>query len=657
MKKNILLTFIALLSVASAQAYDFQSGDLYYNITSSAEPYAVEVTYQKAWSEDNYKRLTSVTIPATVIYNGATYNVTAIGSGAFGGCTGLTSVAIPHSVTSIEQSAFYGCTGLTSVTIPNSVTSIGGMAFFMCSGLTSIAIPDSVTSIGHMAFFACTSLTAITIPNSVTSIGMNAFTACTGLTVLKVDNDNAVYDSRYSCDAIIETSSNTLVAGCRTTIIPNSVTSIGDYAFCNCTGLKYITIPNSVTSIGRSAFGGCTGLTSITIPNSVTSIGEYAFHGCTGLTSMKVDTDNTVFDSRNTCNAIIETSSNTLVAGCKTTIIPNSVTNIGVSAFSDCTSLTSITIPNSVTSIGDGAFSRCTGLTSIRVEAQTPPQCSDQSFYDIPKDIPVYISCGTKEAYQAADGWSAFTNIIEEHDYAATILSSNEDYGTTTIVSYTCNNELTIQATANEHYHFTQWSDGSTDNPRTFVVVQDTALMAIFAPNQYSISVSSEYGSIQGAGKYDYGTTATLIAKADEHYHFTQWNDGNTDNPRKITIEGDATYTAEFAIDQFTITATCELQYGEVTGGGVYDYGTPITLTAIPHSGYEFKQWSNGLTDNPYHFTVLEDLTLEAVFIPSAATAIENTEIVTTPQKVLINGQIYILRNGRTYTLTGTKVA
>ena len=697
------------------------------------------VTTIKGRTFKNCTSLTSITIPNSV---------TSIGLSAFEGCTGLTAITIPNSVTTIENSTFDGCTGLTSVTIPDSVTSIGAWAFDGCTGLTSVTIPNSVTSIGWSAFAGCTGLTSITIPNSVTSIGMGAFAACIGITSIVVESGNTVYDSRENCNAIIETATNALIQGCNTTIIPNNITSIGGYAFAGCTGLTSITIPNNVTSIGNYAFWYCTGLTSvvwnakkcggwnrgsdspfysikdtitsftfgnevdsipaylctgmckltaITIPNSVTSIGEWAFYGCTGLISITIPNSVTsigdgafsrctgltsivwnakycsgwsnYYDSPfyNIRNNITSFSFGNEVdsipyAICdnmwklRSITIPESVTHIGGSAFYGCSSLTSVTIPNRVTSMGNYAFRNCTGLISIQVEAQTPPQCFESSFYDIPKDIPVYISCGTKEAYQAADGWSAFTNIVEEHDYAATILSSNEDYGTTTIVSYTCNNELTIQAIANEHYNFTQWSDGSTDNPRTFVVVQDTALTAIFAPKQYSISVSSEYGSVQGAGKYDYGTTATLIAEADEHYHFTQWNDGNTDNPRTITIEGDATYTAEFAIDQFTITATCELQYGEVTGGGVYDYGTHITLTAIPHSGYEFKQWSNGLTDNPYHFTVLEDLTLEAVFIPSSATAIENTEIVTTPQKVLINGQIYILRNGKAYTLTGTKV-
>ena len=145
------------------------------------------------------------------------------------------------------------------------------------------------------------------------------------------------------------------------------VTSIGYEAFRDCYSLTSVTIPNSVTSIGGSAFYNCSDLTSITIPNSVTSIGYGAFSGCSGLTSLLVDTDNTVYDSRNNCNAIIETGSNTLIFGCKNTTIPNSLTCIGNGAFMDCFGLTSITIPNSVTSIGKYAFDHCSGLTSITI--------------------------------------------------------------------------------------------------------------------------------------------------------------------------------------------------------------------------------------------------------------------------------------------------
>ena len=273
--KILFVLAIIIANCISASAIEFTVDGVRYSVNDD------NTTVTVASYPSDSKPTGDLTIPESVTYGGISYPVTSIDDWAFDGCSGLTSVTIGNSVTEIGNSAFSGCSGLTSVTIPNSVTYIGYGAFYYCSGLTSVTIPNSVTSIGYDVFSDCSGLTSVTIPNSVTSIGSGAFDACSGLTSIKVESGNSVYDSRENCNAIIETATNTLISGCKNTIISNSVTSIGNKAFYECSGLTSVTIGNSVTEIGDWAFRGCSGLTRIdAYPNpEKVSTGSYAFNG------------------------------------------------------------------------------------------------------------------------------------------------------------------------------------------------------------------------------------------------------------------------------------------------------------------------------------------------------------------------------------------
>lgn len=264
--------FSVITIITNASPYYFSYNGLTYAYYSSH--LEVQVTFMNPPYSyvPNYSINGHVSIPAKAIdtYKPYTYSPTvsdtvpviAIGGHAFRGCTGITSVSIPNSVTVIGGEAFYGCTGLTSVYLPNSVTAIGSSAFYGCSNLTSITIPQSVERILNSAF-SYSGLTSISIPYSVTEIEANAFSACNNLTSMVVDNVNTKYDSRNNCNAIIETNTNTLVAGCKNTVIPKTVTTIGRTAFYGCSNLTSVTLHSSITGIYGYAFGNCTGLQTI----------------------------------------------------------------------------------------------------------------------------------------------------------------------------------------------------------------------------------------------------------------------------------------------------------------------------------------------------------------------------------------------------------
>ena len=393
----------------SAHSFEAQNADgvtIYYQYRGTDELF---VTY-RGEDCDSYDNEYSgnVIIPESVEYNGKVYSVTGIGSSAFENCIGLTSVTVPNSVTYIGERAFYGCASLIdmaipnslytinnytfygcssieSIIIPNSVSEIGSYAFMYCVNLRTVSMPESLYSIGIYSFYGCTSLENLFIPANVSTISYGAFWECSGLASITVDGSNNKFDSRDNCNAIIETSTNKLLYGCKNTVIPNSITVIGASSFRGCIGLTTINIPDGIISIEGAAFLGCSGLTSLYIPSSVKYLGS-AFKGCIGVSSIIVDEGNTTYDSRENCNAIIATETNRMIVACNNTTVPLSVQSFSDDAFSNCVSvslpdgletmpkfrgcdyLNYVRIPGSIKVIEEYTFDNCPRLETIVFE-------------------------------------------------------------------------------------------------------------------------------------------------------------------------------------------------------------------------------------------------------------------------------------------------
>lgn len=691
-------------------------------------------TTQQYYSEDNYVRCL---IPNTL------RRVTITGGkllyGAFYGCSMLTSVTIGNAIDSIGEKAFYGCSGLPSVTIPESVTDIGEWAFSGCNGLTSVIIPGSITSINHSVFRECTGLVSVTIPNSVTSIGGSAFYHCNALTELTIPNSvESIGGSAFrDCPNLASVT------------IGNSVTNIGIFAFQNCSESATVNFnATNCTSVGYLAFNKMAILKIADNVTNIPDSAFYYCYWMDSIYSYAWNPPATTSKSFNYSNTNV--SSVPVIVPCGRYSTYRSATNWrSLNIRNTSIIVYSIAVYSSDENMGSVSVTQqpsCNNMTAVIVATANPgfhfagwndgntenPRTvnltSDEEFTAIFEELPTYtitvstinpimgtvsgsgvyfldeetVLSATANAGYRFTAWndgnidnprtitvtqdSTFTaNFIAIH--TITVQSGNDEMG---VVSgsgvYDENSEIQISATPAEHYHFVQWNDGSTDNPRTITVSEDATYTAEFAIDQHTITVESantEMGTVSESGTYDYGTeiqisamandgfrfiawndgdtynprtimvtqdstfTANFIAlhtitvlSADEemgtatgtgvydenseiqisatpadHYHFVQWNDGNIDNPRTIMVVEDSTFTAEFAIDRFTVTVeSADTTMGTVSESGTYDYGAEIEISASASEHYHFVQWSDGNTDNPRMITVVEDTTFTAEF-------------------------------------------
>lgn len=463
--KNFFLTLLlaAFCGMSSAFAYDFSAvcstgQTLYYNITNAAN-HEVEIVCP---DEDEYwswfeKPSGYIELPTSVECDGINYAVISIGNYAFKDCWSLTGdLVIPNSIVSIGDFAFNASyDNADNLVIGNSVISIGKYAFYNTWFSGSLTIGNSVTSIGKGAFFVCNFTGDLVIPNSVVEIGDEAFCSCSGF------HGNLV--------------------------IGNSVSSIGKGAFSSCDFTGDLVIPESVITIGDDAFLGCDHFSGdITIPNSVITIGQGAFADGYGFTG--------------------------------DIVIGNSVTEIGDYAFANNFGITgNLVIGNSMTEIGVHAFESCSDLSNIIVYCDNPPTIGLDAFTWFNNTIPVYIPCGSMQAYQTAEGWNQFTNYRQMPYYEFIVEVAEPMTGTVDILQEPdCETEGIVLAVAENGFEFQNWEtvEGvfvSDENPYNFTLTEDLHLVARFFNN-----VGVDDHEMTTASVYPNPTTGLFIIEGQD---------------------------------------------------------------------------------------------------------------------------------------------
>ena len=549
------------------------------------------------------------------------------------------TVAIPSSVTSIGNSAFYGCYNLTSITIPNSVTSIEKHAFQGCRGLTSITIPDNVTTIGEMAFYYCTGLTSVTVGRSVTSIGAGVFAFCSKLREVIWNAKSCHIPYRFSSGKICETpfdyySTDSTRYSITSFVFGSEVDSIPNYICYGMHDLDTIVISDGVVHIGNYAFRGCGKLQKMTIPNSVMSIGKGAFAECQGLTSIT---------------------------------IPNSVTSIGFEAFEACHSLTSITIPNSVRSIGNYAFSNCSSLKEVTSLAVDPPTFNA----DDVSNATLYVPCNSLSLYANSKWHTIFPNMAcmsddptEPSDYNMSVTASDnaayfeweiypnaasysftilsvDDYNPLYAVTFNAQgvakkNDKTIEAKHIENgFGFELRGFDDSTEYRYDMVIRDIDNQIICV--NYDYFITDPIGKMWVLPSYD---EALFVWYANPLAASYLLNLSSASNELLYSLTFDA---QGIALENRSIHAELtELGFAFIKGNL-----TPSTLYNVTM----VVKSSAGTLLNEYDFRfVTSDNISDAVH------NVQDAGGASVPRKVVRDGQVYIERGGKTYSVTGMEM-
>ena len=427
-----------MLIAFAANAYDFQSGGIYYKINSGGS--SVTVTT----GDSGFLYSGTISIPATVTNNGKTYNVTAIGANTFKQCSELESITIGSKVKFIDDYAFTNCSALKAVSIPNSVESMGtyyGCIFEGCSNLNTVTIGTGLKAIPSRTF-AGTPINRITIPGNVETIGSDAFNSCSHLTQLTIE------------EGVVNINSGAFRA-CSTlekVVIPNTVKTISDNAFKNCVEMEELTLGSNVKFIDDYAFTNCSALKAVSIPNSVESMGTYygcIFEGCSNLNTVTIGTGLKAIPSRtfagtpinritipgnvetigsdafNSCShltqltieeGVVNINSGAFRA-CSTlekVVIPNTVKTISDNAFKNCVEMEELTLGSNVKTLGDYAFQNCNAFKTITSCNETAPQMSNEACFTVYGSAKLYIPLGSSDSYMSTNYWNKFTDVIEK---------------------------------------------------------------------------------------------------------------------------------------------------------------------------------------------------------------------------------------------------